>query len=99
MLPNAESASLSDKPMCAPKEPVKRRLARLLIVLAGIVLGQVILYGPSLAGRKILLPLDILAEPTVYLPRTSEVAQIEVQNLSLSDLIYFAEPARRFAAM
>jgi hypothetical protein len=69
-----------------------------MILLAGIVLGQVILYGPSLAGRAILLPLDILARPTVYLPQTPEVAGIGVHNLSLSDLIYVAEPMRRFAA-
>ena len=62
------------------------------------MLGQAILYGPSLAGRKILLPLDILAWPGIYLPQTPEVAKIEPQNRSLSDLIYFMEPARRFAA-
>jgi hypothetical protein len=89
---------MNDEPICAPREPVRRGLSRLLIVLAGIVLGQIILYGPSLAGRKILLPLDILAEPNVYLPRTPEVAKIEPHNLYLSDLIYSAEPARRFAA-
>ena len=83
--------------MRAPGEPVKGKPARLVILLAGIVLGQAILYGPSLAGRKILLPLDILAEATVYLPRTPEVAKIELQNLSLSDMIYYSEPARRFA--
>ena len=98
MLPNAERASTSDKPMCAAKEPVKWRLARrLLIILAGIALGQVILYGPSLTGRKILLPLDLLAQPTYYLPRTPEVAKIEPQNTSRSDLIDVDEPARRFA--
>ena len=58
---------MSDQPICAVKKPVKRKLARLMIVLAGIVLGQAILYGPSLAGRKILLPLDILAAPA-HLP-------------------------------
>ena len=89
---------MSAEPLCASKEPVKRRLARLLIVLAGIALGQAILYGPSLAGWKILLPLDILAEPAVYLPRTPAVAKIEPQNRSRSDLIYYGEPARRFAA-
>jgi hypothetical protein len=77
---------------------VRRRLARLLIVLAGIVLGQVILYGPSLAGRKILLPLDLLAQPSYYLPRTAEVEKIEPQNPSRSDLIDVDEPARHFAA-
>ena len=75
----------------------KWKLARLLIVVAGIVLGQVILYGPSLAGRKILLPLDILAQPGVYLPRTPEVAKIKPQNAYVTDLLYFSEPARRFA--
>ena len=89
---------MNDEPISVPKEPMKRKLAGLLIVLAGIVLGQVILYGPSLAGRKILLPLDILAEPNVYLARTPEVAKIEPHNLYLSDLIYCSEPARRFAA-
>ena len=34
--------------------------------MAGIVLGQVILYGPSLAGRKVLLPVDYLPAPDVY---------------------------------
>ena len=68
----------------------------LLIVLAGIVLGQVVLYGPSLAGRKILLPLDILAEEGVYLPRTPEVSKIVPQNTCLLDQVCFCEPARRF---
>lgn len=72
------------------------RLARILIVLAGIVLGQFILYGPSLAGRKILLPLDILAQPGMYLPQTPEVMKIEPRNTSLSDLVEVAEPTRKF---
>jgi hypothetical protein len=68
-----------------------------MILLAGIVLGQVVLYGPSLAGRKVLLPLDILAQPGTYLPRTPEVAKIVPQNTYLTDLLYLCEPARRFA--
>ena len=43
---------------------------------AGILVGQVVLYGPSLAGRKILLPLDSLAKPRVYLPMTPQVSKI-----------------------
>jgi hypothetical protein len=70
---------------------------RLLVMLAGIVLGQCVLYGPSLIGRKILLPLDILAQPSIYLPQTPEVRQIELHNRYQSDLIYVAEPFRRFA--
>jgi len=67
------------------------------IVLAGIVLGQVLLYGPCLAGRKILLPLDILASPNIYLPQTPETARIQPHNSILSDLIFLFEPERRFA--
>src|SRR6266481_1802995 len=75
-----------------------QKLARLLIVLAGIILGQVILYGPSLAGRKILLPLDILAQPLAYLPRTPETESIQARNIYLADLVFVFEPMRRFAA-
>jgi len=89
---------MSDVQTCAPSGGPKRRLARLLIVLAGIALGQAVLYGPSLAGRKILLPLDILTWPGIYLPRTPEVAKIETQNRFLTDLLYLCEPARRFGA-
>lgn len=74
------------------------RWVRLLVVLAGIVLGQATLYGPSLLGKKILLPLDILASQNIYLPHTPETAAIQPHNLILSDLIYLFEPERRFAA-
>jgi hypothetical protein len=77
---------------------VRRKLAKLIIVLAGVVLGQAVLYGPSLAGRKILLPLDMLAAPGVYLPATPGSTGIEAHNSFLGDLVYLFEPARRFAA-
>ncbi len=67
------------------------------IVLAGIVLGQVILYGPSLLGYKVLLPLDLLAEPDVYLPQTADARKIEQQNRGLTDWVYVYEPSRLFA--
>jgi len=38
------------------------------VVVLGILLGQLALYGPSLLGVKILLPLDLLALPHTYLP-------------------------------
>lgn len=76
---------------------MKRRLINLLIVLAGIVFGQTVLYGPSLIGQKILLPLDVLAYPGFYLPRTPDVARLEIQNLYLQDLVCVFEPARQFA--
>src|SRR5438874_291768 len=75
-----------------PRSPI-----RILLVVAGIALSQFSLYGPSLIGQKILLPLDILAQPDVYIPRTPEVAKIIAQNRTLTDLIYVFEPSRRFA--
>ena len=65
---------------------------------AGIVLGQAILYGPSLVGWKILLPLDYLAKAGVYLPRSGENEKLALHNFVLSDLVLQDEPNRRFAA-
>src|SRR5689334_10715517 len=73
------------------------RWIRLTLVLAGIILGQFILYGPSLVGRKVLLPLDILAQQNVYIPRTPEIGRIEAQDPTLTDMVYVYEPNRRFA--
>jgi hypothetical protein len=73
------------------------KLLKLLVVGAGIVLGQAILYGPSLIGEKILLPLDLLAQPGVYMPPTPETAKIVPHNIVLSDLVVQWEPARQFA--
>src|SRR5438067_1549978 len=70
---------------------------RALIVLAGIIFGQFVLYGPSLIGQKILLPLDILAQADVFIPQTPETSKIIAQNRTLTDLIYVFEPSRRFA--
>ena len=36
------------------------RWKRVALVVVAISLGQALLYGPSLAGQKILLPLDLL---------------------------------------
>lgn len=69
-----------------------------MIVLAGIMAGQAILYGPSLTGAKILLPLDFLALPGVYLPQTPEVKKIIPHDLVLQDLVVQFEPERRFTA-
>ena len=77
-------------------QPAKRR-GRLLVVLLGIILGQFILYGPSLVGKKILLPLDILALPNVYLPVTPKTRELTVQNTVLVDLVMQWEPIRQNA--
>ena len=71
------------------------RVAALL--LAGILLPQIVLYYPSLTGRKLLLPLEILAVPGNYLP--PEIAQgVPVRTTVLSDLVFQMEPLRQFAA-
>ena len=70
--------------------------AGILIVLAGIILGQVILYGPSLAGSKILLPLDLLTKSGVYIPPTAGMAGVTPHDDILADLIDNFEPARQF---
>ena len=85
----------AEAPTWAPRTPGK--LARLVIVLAGIVLGQAVLYGPSLVGRKVLLPLDLLATLAVYLPATPEFAHIKPEDHTRLDLLWASEPARRFA--
>ena len=87
---------MQTKPTTTAPEP--GRLTRLALVVAGIVLGQIVLYGPSLAGRKVLLPLDILTRPRTYLPSTPGAPRLEVHNVVRGDPIYLFEPARRFAA-
>jgi hypothetical protein len=56
-----------------------------------------ILYGPSLAGRKILLPLDLLTLPGSYIPLSTEDVGAQFVDGSVSDLIYTEEPQRHFA--
>jgi hypothetical protein len=76
----------------------RRMLSRTAFFLLVVVALQAILFGPSLLGRKILVPLDILALPEIFLPRTPEVEKIVPHDFVLSDLVYQFEPARRFAA-
>jgi len=75
-----------------------RRGARAGILIAGLVLCQAVLYGESLLGQKILLPLDLLALPGVYLPAGSDLAGVPPHNAALSDRVLYYELERRFAA-
>ncbi len=72
------------------------RLVRILIVLAGIVAGQFALYGPSLVGNKILLPLDILAYSESYIPQNPDSPAPYPHNLQYVDLVFQAEPTRLY---
>jgi len=80
----------------APLLSVRRRTGRISLLLLGIILPQLLLYWPSLTGRKILLPLDILVAPNVYLP-AGAAPDIAPPNMILSDLVFALEPFRRFA--
>jgi hypothetical protein len=79
------------------KQTARRKFVKLLVVGAGIILGQAILYGPSLIGKKVLLPLDLLTLQGYYIPSTLETAKIVPHNKTLLDQLTQFEPARRFA--
>jgi len=87
---------MTESAEAGPCRTRRSRLIRLVIVLAGIVLGQAALYGPSLAGRKILLPLDILAAPSHYVPVNLESPPPPPHNLQFVDLVFLAEPSRLY---
>src|SRR5690242_8323036 len=74
-----------------------RRILRALIVLAGVLIPQAILTGPALLGRAILLPLDILKLPGVYLPPRYLGVESRHQDMTYSDLVLQLEPNRQFA--
>ena len=71
---------------------------RLAIVALGVVISQFILYGPSLVGQKVLLPLDLLAQPGRYLPIRPGEKVPPPHNRVHSDLIDIGEPGRQFAS-
>ncbi len=71
---------------------------RLFVVISAILLGQAVLFGPSLLGKKILLPLDILGQTNHYLPHTQPLTNTQPENLVLTDQVLHAEPNRVFAA-
>jgi hypothetical protein len=66
------------------------------VVALGIVLGQFVLYGSSLVGRKILLPLEWLAEPSVYNDMNVTDGSRATGDYYTTDLIFYQEPERQF---
>jgi hypothetical protein len=72
-----------------------RRLGRAAIVLMGLVASQFALYGSSLLGRRILLPLDLLIDP--YTQSRESIGLAATHDRLLSDPICQIEPMRRFA--
>src|SRR5215831_5910946 len=94
------SATQTEEPPAGGPTPVspKNRGVRLVIVLAGIILGQAILYGPSFIGQKVLLPVDILTYDGAYIPAVPGAKPIVIHDVIPSDLIFQFEPERRFTA-
>jgi len=74
-----------------------RRL-RVALLISGVVLPQLLLFAPSFLGTKLLLPLDLLARPKIYLPQTEATRAIVAQNRILTDPIQSYELSRIFAA-
>src|SRR4029077_15692323 len=97
-VPSKRKRGVKSEIQLPPLPSPKGRLPRLLIVVAGIILGQSLMYGPCLIGKKILLPVDSLARAGEFIPRTPEIMQVQEFDPSLTDLVYGFEPARRFAA-
>jgi hypothetical protein len=73
------------------------RLRRAGLLLAGLLLEHAILFGTSLAGATVLLPLDVLARPGFYLPRDAQAAAEGTHNPILSDLVLSDHMDLRFA--
>jgi hypothetical protein len=81
----------------AEMETTSGRVLRAATLLAVLIVPQVVLFGPSLVGRRILLPLDILAAPAMYLSITPGNPPEPPQDALLSDLVLELEIERRFA--
>ncbi|MGA2617083.1 MAG: hypothetical protein ABSF26_05680 [Thermoguttaceae bacterium] len=86
----------------AQRSPGSARWLRWLpgasVLVLGIVAGQAVLYGPSLTGRKVLLPLDILTLPYILIPRDAGLSPGMPHDFVLFDLVSTLEPGRCFAA-
>src|SRR5947199_368488 len=87
-VPSKPKQGVKSEIQLPPLPSPKSRLPRLLIVAAGIILCQSLMYGPCLIGKKILLPLDTLTKPGGFIPRTSEIAKVQECDRMLSDRVY-----------
>jgi hypothetical protein len=77
--------------------PLRARIFRGAVLVAGLLATQFILFGPSLIGRKILLPLDVLARPWMYLSPAESAKWGPPLDPILSDPVLEMELDRQFA--
>ncbi|MBI5362688.1 MAG: hypothetical protein HZA53_05880 [Planctomycetes bacterium] len=85
----AEHALLRDGP--------RSRLVRALLLFVVMLVPQCVLFGPSLVGAKVLLPLDLLKTRASYLPVDLDAPTYRPQDFVLADLVYELEHERRYA--
>ena len=68
------------------------------LLLLGWLLPQLLLHGSVLTGARLALPLDCLALPNYYLPRTAVYSQVVPADAVLTDLVLQYPFNREFAA-
>jgi hypothetical protein len=85
-----------DSPAVTPRAPAVVRLGAALaqkrryrsgILIAGLLVPQLLLLGPTLTGHKVLLPVDVLAHPMVYFP-DSGADPHQLREMKKSDLVF-----------
>ncbi len=75
----------------------RSRLARALVVFLLMLAPQLVLFGPSIVGAKVLLPLDILKARGVGLPFDLNEPPYRPKDVVLADLVFELEHERRYA--
>lgn len=74
------------------------RWARIGVLLLGFVVPQILLYGPSLTGTKVLLPLDLLFAEGRYVSPSANLAVPVGSNFALLDEVVLGIPTLEYAA-
>jgi len=95
--PTDRAAAPRDAPARWLTEGPASARARGLLVCALILLPQVVLFLPSLVGARVLLPLDALQAPGVYLPVEPGAQPYRPLDPVMSDLVFELEHERRYA--
>lgn len=72
------------------------QVVRVGLLMLAIAIAQAVLYGSSLIGLTVILPLGTLAQTPVYYPADATTEAVEVHDYGLTDLIFFMEPERQF---
>jgi hypothetical protein len=103
---NSKKARRNPNPAAAGSEPAAplsvdspnwtRNWPGSLLLWAGWLLPQFVLLGPALVGQTVDYPVDLLALPGVYLPKSMNV--VPHHGFELTDLMFCYPEARDFSA-